>query len=275
MPARDIVINGSFSANVYTITYLVDDEVYNTTQVACDDSIIPIVAPEKYDYVFARWEGLPEIMPAHDVTVTAVYTEKVKEVSITINQYGSGTYCSDYALDFSEVEGLKAYAATGFNKMTQYITLTRVITAEAEVGLFIKGEPGTYIVPVIDESDDRSLNMLVATPIKTTVNSTSEGGEYSNFKYTIKSGENTPMFYQFADGSTLSAGKAYLQIPTDWLIVSNQRTIKIEFDEGESTDINEVKSEDEATVVYDLVGRPVTAPSKGVYIVNGKKVYIK
>lgn len=49
---------------------------------------------------------------------------------------------------------------------------------------------------------------------------------------------------------------------------------------GSSTDIAEVKSEssqrwNNATVMYDLSGRRVLSPKKGVYILNGKKVIIK
>ena len=49
---------------------------------------------------------------------------------------------------------------------------------------------------------------------------------------------------------------------------------------GNSTDIAEVKSEasqrwNNATVMYDLSGRRVLSPKKGVYILNGKKVIIK
>ena len=55
----------------------------------------------------------------------------VTEVVITINDFGCGTYCSEYALDFSEVEGIKAYNAIGFNSNTQVVTLARVMTTMA------------------------------------------------------------------------------------------------------------------------------------------------
>lgn len=275
MPAEDTEITGRYTINTYLLTYMVDGETYTTTPLEYGTKITPIDAPAKEGYEFVGWELLPAIMPAEDVVVHAVYKEIVTQVTIKVNQYGSGTYCSEYALDFSEVDGLKAYAATGFNKKTQYVTLTRLMTADAEVGLFIKGAPGEYVVPVIEESYDRSLNMLVATPKKTTVNSTSDDGRYCNFKYTIKAGESEPMFYQFSDGSTFSAGKAYLQIATEWLNVASQKAIKIVFDEGETTDINEMQSKDEAAIVHDLSGRPVINPTKGVYIVNGKKVFIR
>ena len=195
-------------------------------------------------------------------------------IKISINQYGSATYCSPYALDFSEVEGLKAYAATGYNKATQVVTLTRVQTTEAGVGLFLKGEPGEYVVPVIEYSNDYTLNLLVGTLEQTTVNSTA--GEMSNYKFTIADGDAAPMFYPFEDNTTFSAGKAYLQIPTAWLPATAQKSLNIRFDEGETTDIDELEGESgEVKTIYDLQGRVVENPTSGIYIIDGKKVLVK
>jgi hypothetical protein len=196
------------------------------------------------------------------------------KVTITINQYGSATYCSPYALDFSEVEGLKAYSAIGFNSSTQVVTLARVMTTPAEAGIFVKGEPGEYVVPTIEECNEHTLNLLVGTLEQTTVNSTE--GEMSNYKFTVAELDEVPMFYPFEDNTTFSAGKAYLQIPTAWLPATAQKSVSIRFDEGETTDIDELKGENgEVKTVYDLQGRKVDTPSKGIYIINGKKVIIK
>ncbi len=208
-----------------------------------------------------------------------VTVEAATYVSITVNQYGSGTYCSEYALDFSNVEGLKAYAATGYNKKTKVVTLTRVMTTQPGEGLFIKGESGTYMVPIIEEADDNSLNMLVGTLTDTPVNAQSTDGLYANYKYTIKADESEPSFHQFADGSTLSAGKAYLQIPVAWLPATTEaRSISLRFEEGEgTTDIenSEIKNQ-KSEFVYDLYGRRVDNPVKGgIYIVGGKKKVVK
>ena len=201
---------------------------------------------------------------------------QVKPAFITIGEYGSGTYCSEYALDFSEVEGLKAYAATGYNTRTGVVTLTRVMTAKAGEGLFIKGEPGDYMVPVMEDTDDNTLNMLVGTLTNTDLNGTSTDGLYTNYKYTIKVGDAEPMFYQFDDGSTLAAERAYLQIPTRWLPQAESKAIRLRFVNSETTDIEEIESTEngeQTTVIYDLMGRRVENPSKGcVYIVNGKKI---
>ena len=203
-----------------------------------------------------------------------VELEPVSEVTVTINEYGCATYCSMYDLDFSEVEGLKAYTAIGFNSSTQVVTLARVMTAPAETGIFIKGEPGEYVVPTIQVCNDHTLNLLVGTLEPTTVNSTD--GEMSNYKFTIADGDTAPMFYPFEDNTTFSAGKAYLQIPTAWLPATAQKSLNIRFDEGETTDIDELKGEGEKVkTIYDLQGRVVEKPTSGIYIIDGKKVVIK
>ena len=203
-----------------------------------------------------------------------VELEPVTEVTVTINQYASATYCSEYALDFSNVEGLKAYAATGYKSNSQVVTLTRVQTSKPGFGLFLKGEPGEYVVPVIESTDEHSLNMLVGTLEPTIVNSTD--GAMSNYKFTIADGDTAPMFYPFEDNTTFSAGKAYLQIPTAWLPVTAQKSLNIRFDEGETTDIDELEGENgEVKTVYDLQGRVVENPTSGIYIINGKKVVIR
>ena len=186
-----------------------------------------------------------------------------------------------FALDFSNVKGLKAYSAIGYKPSTQTVTLARVMTTGTGQGIFIKGEPGEYTVPVIDNFDEYTLNLLVGTIEQTTVNSTD--GEMSNYKFTITDGDAAPMFYPFKDNTTFSANRAYLQIPTAWLPATAQKSLNVRFDDGETTDIEELKGEPtvdasqsgEVKTVYDLQGRVVENPTNGIYIVNGKKVIIK
>ena len=200
------------------------------------------------------------------------------EVVITINDFGCGTYCSEYALDFSEVEGIKAYSAIGFNSNTQVVTLARVMTTMAGSGVFLKGEPGSYAVPIIEDCHDHTLNLLVGTLVQTVVDSTADG--YSNFKFTIAESSDVPMFYPFMDNTVFSGGKAYLQIPTAWLPKAAQKTVGVRFDNGETTGVDEVFDEangesEEVKTVYDLQGREVENPSRGLYIVNGKKRFVR
>ena len=234
---------------------------YNVDKNVCT-LYVPYGAKDTYSATYG-WKGFANIV---EIIPT--------DVTVTIDQYGNATYCSPYALDFSEVRGLKAYAATGYKTNSQVVTLTRVQTAEAGIGLFLNGEPGEYVVPVIESTDEHSLNMLVGTLELTTVNSTY--GAMSNYKFTIADGDAAPMFYPFEDNTTFSAGKAYLQIPTAWLPATAQKSLSVRFDDGETTDIDELKGESgEVKTIYDLQGRVVENPTSGIYIINGKKVIIK
>ena len=207
----------------------------------------------------------------------------VTEVEISINDFGCGTYCSEYALDFSEVEGVKAYSAIGFNSSTQVVTLARVMTTMAGSGVFLKGEPGEYIVPIIEACHDHTLNLLVGTLEKTVVNSTVDS--YSNFKFTITENSDVPMFYPFEDNTVFSAGRAYLQIPTAWLPSSAQNSVGIRFDNSEATGVdglndnsNTMLTQEQngnSVIIFDFHGREVENPSGGLYIINGKKKFVR
>lgn len=74
MPAEDVVVTGSFTANKYKLTYMVDGSEYRVYNIECGSVITPEPAPFKDSYEFSGWSDLPEIMPAHDVTVTGTFT---------------------------------------------------------------------------------------------------------------------------------------------------------------------------------------------------------
>lgn len=202
------------------------------------------------------------------------YADKIVErLAVTIGETGNATFCAGRAIDFSNTEGLKAYAATGYDSETGDVVLTRVMQAKAGMGLFLSGDAGTYELTTLESTTHNSLNMLKGTLDTTTVNATD--GDYTNYKYSIV--DDVAAFYPLADNSTINAGKAYLQIPTSWLpAASEARTIGLRFDDSATTGIDEnIGITDKDNAVYDLMGRKVKNPTKGLYIVNGKKVLVK
>jgi hypothetical protein len=74
MPANDVTVTGTFSVNSYTLTYMVDGEVYKTYTVEYGTAITPEEEPTKEGYTFSGWSEIPETMPAHDVTVTGTFS---------------------------------------------------------------------------------------------------------------------------------------------------------------------------------------------------------
>ena len=75
------------------------------------------------------------------------------------------------------------------------------------------------------------------------------------------------------------SNKSYLRVPTDFYnnaaVASNG--LEVKFVEDDATGIRSLMQDDDTTgdAYYDLYGRRVTPNKKGLYIHNGKKVFIQ
>ena len=74
MPARDVTVIGSFVTNGYTLTYVVDGEVYRTLVYEYGSTIIEEPIPAKEGYTFSGWSEIPATMPASDLTISGTFT---------------------------------------------------------------------------------------------------------------------------------------------------------------------------------------------------------
>lgn len=188
----------------------------------------------------------------------------------TMNQYGWATFSSNCPLDFTNVEGIEAaYIVTGNDGTT--INKTAVTKVPANTGLLLKGTAyADYIIPITqDETDDVSSNKLVAVSSETTVNKSTVA---NTTNYVLSVQDNKVVFASINETSaTVAAGRAYLTLTSataPWFSLDG---------DGETTGISEVRGANDefGSVFYDLSGRRVDNPTKGVYIVNGRKVVIK
>lgn len=69
----------------YTLTYLLDGEVYITYQLEEGESVTPEAAPTKEGYTFSGWSEIPATMPAHDVTVTGTFSINKYKLTYTVD----------------------------------------------------------------------------------------------------------------------------------------------------------------------------------------------
>lgn len=79
MPAHDVVVNGVFNVNIYTVTYMIEGVEYRTQRVNYGDPIVPPTAPTKAGYTF-DWINVPATMPAHDIVIEGSYTSGITEL---------------------------------------------------------------------------------------------------------------------------------------------------------------------------------------------------
>ena len=81
VPAHDVTFVGSFIANGYRVTYVIDGIEYYSVIVEFGKPIIPPAVEPKEGYSFSGWSEIPETMPAHEVTITGAY--KINQYIIT------------------------------------------------------------------------------------------------------------------------------------------------------------------------------------------------
>jgi len=189
----------------------------------------------------------------------------------TIGSAGVATFCSYKDLDFSAVEGVKAYVVSTYDPDEATVTLTQVTDVPAGTGLVLMGMEGEYEIPAGDGEAEVS-GMLVGVNAVTTLDK--EDGDNTN--YILGNGASGLGFYAVKDGSTLAAGKAYLPLPTEQLPQATDGKVRFIFEDNTATAITAIEgSAETAPVYYNLSGQRVQTPAKGIYLKNGKKVIIK
>ena len=234
-------------------------------------SITPEAEPTKEGYDFSGWSTIPATMPAKDVEVTGTFTLKSDVDVIKITSAGQSTWCSKYDLDFTGIEGIKAYTATGYNRITGTIWLTRVNEVPANEGILIIGNAGDYKVPH-KSTGTYYANFMKGTLKAITINE--KEGDYTN--YYLSNGSYGVGFYKVNGTQAISANRAYLPL-LKGNVPAGTRFISLGFEDGEgTTGINDVKSgEVKSEEWFTLQGQRVVNPGKGLYIKNGKKIMIK
>ena len=187
-------------------------------------------------------------------------------VSKTISAAGWATYCSPYALDFTgEIANLKdVYIVDGVTSGTTLnLVSVKGKTVPANTGLLIEGTAGTCVIPVAASGTaDVSANDLVGTTVEATLNATTG--------YVLM-GSPAVGFYKNNNDFTLGANTAYL--PVDF---AGARSFDFFNLEAETTGINAVENAKQSMEgIYNLAGQRVAQPTRGLYIVNGKKIVVK
>lgn len=74
MPASDLVISGTYSPNIYTLTFFIDGVIFYTTQVTYGSEISAPEAPVKEGHTLVGWTDMPATMPAYDLNLDASYS---------------------------------------------------------------------------------------------------------------------------------------------------------------------------------------------------------
>ena len=200
-------------------------------------------------------------------TAVKVYYEEsssvVENVTVTIPTDKYTTFSSPYAVDFSEAD-VTVYKAKVNDGVVVLSPISNSIVP-ANTGVILFAETANDYTGKVTTGGSVSDNELVAAISETKL-------VYKNndrFNYILQGG-----VFKKATGDKLKAGKAYLNTNYDVTTSADgARELKIVV-EGEATAIKAIETAADKNV-YDLQGRKVAAPTKGLYIINGKKMIVK
>lgn len=260
----DIKGNGTSSepwAGTFKVQTSTDGMTYTDLKTYTEETLTSDVLNESLDNVPSSARYIKWIYITKTKGNVALGRIGVNCDAITIPEAGYLTYCNaKKALGFA---GVTAYKVSNVGATS--VTLTEITEAPANTPVILNGAAGTYALDIIASAAEVTGNKLevsdgsITTTDGTTVYALASKGEPA-----------VVGFYKVKAGVKVPAGKCYLSV------AATSAPEYLGFDGGDTTGIETIdNSQFTIDNVYDLQGRRIAQPTKGLYIVNGKKVIIK
>jgi hypothetical protein len=202
-------------------------------------------------------------------TIEAVTELPVKLTHASKNRGAYGTIYSPVALKL--VDGVRAYTGYVTTEEGENVLVleefTGVIPANTGAVLWQPEAKDNVVVnlPITDEAGSVSEDNKLVGWVFTKANPDKTNGAY----YSLGKKDDLMAFYNYT-GANLSGFRARIAKNAQMMAT---KSLRMRFQE--TTAIEEIISILQNNEVYDLNGRRVMTPTKGLYIVNGKKVFIK
>jgi len=253
----DVVGTSGASTNVVQNIYVGETAVSTETTGAQNVTNKYVIAS---DYQAAGTIYTLKVTSNHNTQISSITIHfAATPLTVSLNASGYATYCSQYPLDFSDYETAD-YSAWQITEVSAsgVITFSQITgSIKGGEGILLKGEAdATLTLNSVASANTLSDNLLEGTLAPTYVDANEYYGLSGNTFVKIKAG-------------TVPAGKAILDAD---FVPSSARLTFVFADE--TTGIATVKNVTEDSSVYNLNGQRISAPSKGLYIKNGKKVFI-
>lgn len=201
--------------------------------------------------------------------IEAVTELPVKLTHASKNRGAYGTIYSPVALKL--VDGVRAYTGYVTTEDGENVLVleefTGVVPANTGAVLWKSDATANVVVnfEITDEASDVSEDNKLVGWVFTKANPDKTNGAY----YSLGKKDDLMAFYNYT-GANLSGFRARIAKNAQMMAT---KSLRMRFQEA--TAIEEIISILQNNEVYDLNGRRVMTPAKGLYIVNGKKVFIK
>ncbi len=274
-----IVGNGTYTIGVPSDVTVsrIDINGYSASK---DGTTVTLSNNESYLFKTAE---VHSFTPTHNAGESIVFTTSVKEMEITyIKLYAANGLTltttstmqgwrafydasSGYTLD----ENTKAYVATNVEAQgeSDVVVLNEIDAVPAETAVLLKTTYETQ------EGYSMTLTKASNVPTPDIINKLKRAGAATNTQvYRLGANDAGVGFFAY----TKEAAKPDVVVLDVDASNAGARGLTIAFADDEATAIHNVNDNVNLNkVVFDLQGRRVLEPGKGLYIVNGKKVVIK
>ena len=183
----------------------------------------------------------------------------------TVDGTSYASFFVDYPVKVTS-DNVKVYTGTiNGNSLEMTEASDKIIPANVGVVLISETGATTAEISISDEAGTLALGSLTGTTTGLTI-----GGQQSNYLVLgRKTGDTNKVGFYQPTGTQIPANKAYI-----YLAGGNVQGLVFNFD-GATTDINNISATTDKQEIYDLSGRRVMKANKGLYIINGKKCFIK
>ena len=200
------------------------------------------------------------------------------DATVTMNLTANAAGGAKWTTFYNQNYGFQADANTEVFKVAlsgTELTLNKVANGIVDAGtpvvLKTTGD-NPVMTKTTTASGDEQANDLTGV-------SDAAGVENAGTFYVLNNGSQGVGFYKMKSGKTVGVGKAYLTYSAGAreFFGFNETTGLKAIDNGPLGTQGRLPEQELTTdhVVYDLQGRRVSQPAKGLYIVNGKKIVIK
>lgn len=191
-------------------------------------------------------------------TASAWYLIYARDIDVAIEESADGNFASAYlpvAVDMPE--GLKAYSGKVDGEV---LALTEVKgTVPAETGVLLKGEEAkVYTLPIVDDEVSPLENNELQGSL---IYKATEGMPYFLLSVTEDKADYQPVTSDYLTGNAAWIDGTGITAPNG-----------LTLDFGGQVGIKQVEADKKDSKIYDLTGRRVKRPVKGIYIQNGQKV---
>ena len=185
-------------------------------------------------------------------------TEVLPEKNVVlVSESGYATYVAAKDVDFSK-EGIEAFAVTK-SDVEGYVRLTPAAAVPAGEAVVLKAAAGAYMLSAAQEKPAALAGNLLKAAMSDV---TADGAQYI-----LAEGTEGVGFYKATAGSTIAAGKGYLEFTGAGI----KAFYGFDADEATGISLTPALSEGEEAV-YNLAGQRLQKMQRGINIINGKKV---